>query len=976
MPELEDRSPLARGAASVARGASTAADAVGQMAQRERQQEIAVDLSRAEALRTKNYLDIQNRAADDPDYGKFGETYEPLIGDTVTKAASLIRDERARERWLADNETSKLTMLDAIMDVGRSKKADAEVTALESSLRTSGELIANPEVPAEVRAKARSDMSGSLEVGRATGLLSASTAENLRLKYVEGSDNLLALNIAKLDIATDPQLAHVRLAVPDSSSGGSSVLTAQAQVDGGSIVLDHDLALMTAQSLGDPNFPVDDPELAAAYLSDPDIAEDYAEATQAMLNDRYKGDLTAVVIAMDPNGGTELADRWVESGHKESVLPSDVRKRYRDVMGAMTTPVSGIRIPVMAEIGVDLAGVEPGVLKRWEELQSAFGVQLTIRSGYRDPAHNDAVGGASKSQHINRRALDIDVSALDKDERVRFIEMASAMGFSGIGVYKNSIHLDTGAVRAWGPDYHRGSVPAWAEDAIASHTAGITKPIPSLYTKAAPEYAALTFDQRLALDAQAKAAMNDRDMAMRTSLDTIVTNAPAAIAATGTYDGTMPTAREFVAAYGAADGIQRYRAFEASVDTSKAIHGFQTLPMEDILATVRRAAPVSSGNNAALEAKRYQALDTAARTVRDAREADPAGYAMQAFPTVQAAFEAASGDRSLMPAALNASLEAQVKLGIENPQLLPKGAAAASVEVFKDKTKGGQERIAAVAGTVLQTSDPMQQDMLFRQLVREGLPSYTAGALEAMRRGDTGAAAQLTRAALFDPNDAKVTLPTGMSDTDIQRQVLDDVFDESSVGGIVYGMGAGTADNMEQVAGASELIFRDAKLRLIDGTSSSLPDAVAAASRDLFGDVQVVDTGTARVTIPQDANKDQIIEGFNTLEPTVRSTVAANMLSNSPFGGGSPDERDAFAASGSKNIPQWMTANYVDAVLADGYFANADGGYIFFNPKTGAPVMKNATEPLLFTMADIMKAAGPSRPAKTSTGRPNPMGGY
>lgn len=975
MPELEDRSPLARGAQSIARGAAGAAQGLTEIATRERQQEIAVDLSRAEALRTKNYLDIQNRAALDPNYGKFGETYEPMIGDTISQAASLIRDDRARERWLADQETTKLTMLDAVMDVGRSKKTDAEVTALETSMRTYGELIANPEVPAEVRAKARSDMAGSLEMGQATGLLSASGAASLRLKYIEGAENQLAVNLAELDIATDPTLAHVRLAIPDSSAGGSSVLSAQAAVDGKTVTLDPSLAMMTADLLGDANFPTDDPELAKAYLSDPEVAGDYAEATQAMLNDRYKGDLTAVVIAMDPNGGTELADRWVQSKHNEKVLPAGVRKRYRDVMGAMTTPVSGIRIPIIAETGVDLAGVEPGVLKRWEDLQSAFGVQLPIKSGYRDPEHNAAVGGASKSQHIDRRALDIDVSALDKDERVRLIEMASAMGFNGIGVYKNSIQIDTGAVRAWGPDHHRGSVPAWAEEAIAGHTSGVTKPIPSLYTKAAPEYAALSFDQRLALDAKAKAAMNDRDMAMRTSLDTIVTNAPAALAATGTYSGDMPTAREFVAAYGAAEGVQRFRAFEASVDTSKQIYGFRTLSSDDILAAVSRAAPVSTGNNAALEAQRYETMDKAAQTVLKAREDDPAGYAMQAFPTVAQAFQAASEDRSLMPTALNASLEAQKKLGIENPQLLPKGAATQTVATFNDKTKPAQERIAAVAGMVLQTPDPEQQDLLFKQLVQEKLPAYTAGALDAMRRGDTGAANQLMRAALFDPNDVKVSYPQGMKDDDIKQAVLNDVFDDGAVGSIVYGLGAGTADNLEQVAGATELIFRDARLRLLDGTSSNVSDAVKAASKDMFGDVQVLDTGTARVTIPKDADPNKIEGGFDALSATVRTTIGANMMANSPFGGGSVDDRDAFVASGMKNLPQWTASNYIDVVMSDGHFANTDGGYIFFNPKTGAPVMKNATEPLIFTQGDVMAASAGIPARKAQTGRPNPFGG-
>jgi hypothetical protein len=126
----------------------------------------------------------------------------------------------------------------------------------------------------------------------------------------------------------------------------------------------------------------------------------------------------------------------------------------------------------------DLNGVNSDLLDRMKKLQGAFGAPLPIISGYRDPARNAKVGGAKSSQHLHGGALDIDLTGVSQQERQRLIQTASAQGFTGIGVYDNSLHLDMGARRAWGPSYKRASVPAWASGAIDAHLAGGAKAPP------------------------------------------------------------------------------------------------------------------------------------------------------------------------------------------------------------------------------------------------------------------------------------------------------------------------------------------------------------------------------------------------------------------------------------------------------------------------------------------------------------------
>ena len=115
-----------------------------------------------------------------------------------------------------------------------------------------------------------------------------------------------------------------------------------------------------------------------------------------------------------------------------------------------------------------LSGVNEEVTSRFNELQQFVG-PLKVISGYRSPSYNRRVGGAKKSQHTSGNAIDIDVRHLSIEQRQDLIKYASALGYRGIGVYANSIHLDMGSRRYWGPNYSGNSLPGWARRAIRSH---------------------------------------------------------------------------------------------------------------------------------------------------------------------------------------------------------------------------------------------------------------------------------------------------------------------------------------------------------------------------------------------------------------------------------------------------------------------------------------------------------------------------
>jgi hypothetical protein len=946
-PTIQDTEgqDIARGAQNLAQGIDQVAQNLGDVAARQQQQENTVDIARADALKTQQFYAIQSRFNQDPDYSTFNQRAQPMVQDALDKSASLIRDDRMREQWLAQNESAKAQMLDSINTHGIALKQDAEKGALIGSLDTNAKLISDPTVPTAVREKARSDMAGAIFMGQHTGLLSAVEAQNLKAQKIDAADNALAVNLAQTDILNNPARVMTDMAIP-TTNGGTAILDAQTAVDGKIVPLEFSLAKVTAQQMGDSNFP-DDPKLAAAYLSDPQKAMEYQEAAAAHLSDRYKGDLGAVAIAMDPKGGTSVADRWVASGHKDYTLPAPVAARYHQVMASVTAEQPYQRLPIQTAPGVDLNTVDPNVLDRYEQLQSRFGVALPVING-------------AQSDHSNAPAINIDVSKLAPDQRSKLIEMASSMGFTGIGIGKDSLTFDTGNLRAWGPDGQADSVPAWAKDAVALHNSGQVNPLPSLYSGVAPEYANLTYDQRLQIYAKAKATLDNQNIDMRSSLQNVADNAPAAITATGHYDGDMPTANQFVQAYGGSEGIQRYRDFESKLDTAKTVYSMQTMSNSDILAAVNAATP-TSGNTAALDYQRFNTIHTAAMSTLKAREDDPAGYTMSSFPAVAQAWQNANQNHALMPQALAAMSEAQKQLGIDHPELIPKSLADQAVTAFKDDTQPAQQRLAGVAGLVFATSDQNQQDAIYDQLVKAGLPSTMGGVLNAMRRTDTGAAQNLVRAALFDPSKLKV--PLSVTPDQLKQQLADDVFSTGKIGDIVYGMTGASADNLGTAGDASDLMLRDAQLHLADGSARDAKSAVALATRDMFGDVQVVtgkggfmgiNAGTGlKVTLPKDVDQNAARTGFNALAPDVRSTLTSFLHGPGGLPQNTPD--------GMATAMQMGVDNYVNAVMDEGYFTNADGyvpngqkGFVFMDPKMNSPVQIAPGKPMVFTLDDVL----------------------
>jgi uncharacterized protein YcbK (DUF882 family) len=96
----------------------------------------------------------------------------------------------------------------------------------------------------------------------------------------------------------------------------------------------------------------------------------------------------------------------------------------------------------------------PELAANLEVLRAAAGdAPITITSGYRDPRHNDAVGGASRSQHLYGRAADIRVRGFSPEQVATIIDdciRAGLMVQGGLSPYPEDdfAHYDIRGSRA------------------------------------------------------------------------------------------------------------------------------------------------------------------------------------------------------------------------------------------------------------------------------------------------------------------------------------------------------------------------------------------------------------------------------------------------------------------------------------------------------------------------------------------------
>jgi GH24 family phage-related lysozyme (muramidase) len=101
----------------------------------------------------------------------------------------------------------------------------------------------------------------------------------------------------------------------------------------------------------------------------------------------------------------------------------------------LITWVPGLRSPDFSGVGTIRTIVETSA-------SEAGLTQLAFNSGHRTFAENKAAGGATNSQHLVGKALDIHIGDMTTAQKRSFIDRLAINGVTGMGVGTNTIHVD------------------------------------------------------------------------------------------------------------------------------------------------------------------------------------------------------------------------------------------------------------------------------------------------------------------------------------------------------------------------------------------------------------------------------------------------------------------------------------------------------------------------------------------------------
>ena len=401
-----------------------------------------------------------------------------------------------------------------------------------------------------------------------------------------------------------------------------------------------------AGKLGDTSFPPPDASRDAVerYMSNPAINKQYGEyylREQLRTFSGARDPIEAALVAY--NAGPSVAQKWIESGYDDKLLPKETREYKTEIMASLkSSPVKGD--PQSVSFVGDVSGTSPDLQNRLKDAFATIGLtKVKINSGHRSKAENDAVGGADGSQHLDGNAMDIDVSGMKIADRIELIKALSNSGITGIGVGSNIIHADLGGRRAWGyaTSAGGGEVPAWAKPVIGQHLNGTTPPPRATSQR----YASLPYDTRNQFTTKADQLLTQRAAATTksTAVEKVnvrrsMENELALVRSTGQGSGTFDDTNVSTI-LGEDDYITYQRKRDVAQRTFTATSGVSTMMPEDMGTRVAEYAPDPNAGDFADQQAIQTAVQKEVDRVAALRSRQPDKAALE-FPEVKGVYEA------------------------------------------------------------------------------------------------------------------------------------------------------------------------------------------------------------------------------------------------------------------------------------------------------------------------------------------------
>lgn len=173
---------------------------VSAIGEEQKRQQDALGMAKAEAELNQGLINVGKQFDNDPDYATFGERAPKVTGDIVNKAAQNIKDPNLRARWIEGAKTDAVRTDTAIMNKADALGQQATQASVDETLETQRRIFVDPMSTEEQRAKAQSDIQGTIEVATSTGIFSPAEAAARKQTYVENAN----FSRWKLAAETDP----------------------------------------------------------------------------------------------------------------------------------------------------------------------------------------------------------------------------------------------------------------------------------------------------------------------------------------------------------------------------------------------------------------------------------------------------------------------------------------------------------------------------------------------------------------------------------------------------------------------------------------------------------------------------------------------------------------------------------------------------------------------------------------------------
>lgn len=238
------------------------------------------------------------------------------------------------------------------------------------------------------------------------------------------------------------------------------------------------------------------------------------------------------------------------------------------------------------------------------------------------------------------------------------------------------------------------------------------------------------------------------------------------------YTGPEVSRDQFISAYGASEGAQRWQQHQDAWQTGQDIQALGGMSATEQAALLQRRQP-AGGPGFADDSRRYSILQRAAETVQRQRTEDPANAVLHSSESVGAAYQdiqraASSGDMAAMAQASRTyagrTIGEQRRVGVLQPKVLSNGEVARISAEFLDTAEGG--RNAAELMSSLQSQWGPYFNDVYGQLAKSG--KLPPSALVVPNMSDSGAAERLVRST--QPGAAKaykeIIGPTAAKDVD------------------------------------------------------------------------------------------------------------------------------------------------------------------------------------------------------------------